>query len=137
MPRTRVSESFLFVYGTLRRDSDHPMARFLARHARFVETADFQGRLFIVADYPGAVPSDDPRDRVRGDVFELRRPAWLLRKLDEYEGCRPLERTPAYVRALRPVTLTSGEQRNAWIYLFNRPTRHLQHVVSGDFYAHD
>ena len=56
----------LFVYGTLMRGFDHPMAKLLAGNAEFLGPAQCRGRLYLVKHYPGLVASDDPADIVHG-----------------------------------------------------------------------
>ena len=52
----------LFVYGTLMRGFDHPMAQLLSRQAAdFIGEARCRGRLYLVKHYPGLVLSDDRR----------------------------------------------------------------------------
>jgi gamma-glutamylcyclotransferase (GGCT)/AIG2-like uncharacterized protein YtfP len=97
------------VYGTLRRDADTGMARMLAQAADFVGAASFQGQLFLVDDYPGAVPGDDPRDIVVGDLYRMHDPEMLLSQLDAYEGydaARP-DRSE-FVRRIVTVTLSKA-----------------------------
>lgn len=64
---------YLFVYGTLMDPSANAFAARLWRQGNGKGEAWFQGRLYKVAHYPGAVPSDDPADRVRGLLIELDR----------------------------------------------------------------
>jgi len=41
-----------------------------------------------------------------------------------------------FVRRVRPVAaLPHGDRVDAWVYLFNRPTRGLRRIASGDFLA--
>lgn len=129
---------YLFVYGTLRRDADHAMAKLLAASSRHVGQARFQGRLFQVSWYPCAVPSDLEDDQVFGDVFALHAEATagLLEMLDEYEGTKTEGgRAPYYRRERREVRLEAGGHLKAWIYLFNRATDGLKRIDSGDFLA--
>ena len=64
----------LFVYGTLMRGFDHPMAKLPSRSADFLGDARCRGRLYLVKHYPGLVLSDDPADIVFGEVYRLRVP---------------------------------------------------------------
>src|SRR3954449_8959274 len=64
----------LFVYGTLMRGFDHPMAKLLSASAEFCGDAHCQGRLYLVKHYPGLVLSDDASDVVFGELFSLRMP---------------------------------------------------------------
>lgn len=124
----------LFVYGTLRRGSGHEMFDALMRSAAFVDRAVLCGRLYRVADYPGAVASDDPADVVHGEAYRLQS-SDLLARLDRYEGCAPEGPGAAYIRALRSITLARGGRVTAWVYLYNRPTHGLERIASGDFLA--
>lgn len=129
---------YLFVYGTLRRDAGHAMAKLLAASSTHVGLGWFQGRIYRVSWYPCAIPSDAAADRVVGDVFALQpeASAEILETLDEYEGTKTEGgRPPYYRRERRRVTLEDGRKIEAWIYLFNRPTDRLERIESGDFLA--
>lgn len=114
------------------------MYRLLARHAEFVAEGTCQGRLYNIGDYPGAVPSEDPSERVKGEVWFLREPDSVLPELDQYEGCGPgfLEPTE-YVRRRQEIVLADGTTCIACVYLYNRPTGPLLRISSGDFLADD
>ncbi len=126
-------DELLFVYGTLRSGAGHHMFESLQAAASLLDRAVFQGRLYRVADYPGAVASTDPNDRVQGETYRVHEPETLLPRLDAYEGCDPRDPRAPYLRRKLPVTLRSGEQVVAWIYLYNGPTDALERIRSGDF----
>jgi gamma-glutamylcyclotransferase (GGCT)/AIG2-like uncharacterized protein YtfP len=124
----------LFVYGTLMRGFDHPMAQLLSRGADFIGAARCQGRLYLIKHYPGLVPSGDPDDVVFGELFRLRQPAELLREFDMYEACGEGFAAPTeYVRQMLPVTLDGQTADEAWTYIYNWPVTHLPRIVSGRF----
>jgi gamma-glutamylcyclotransferase (GGCT)/AIG2-like uncharacterized protein YtfP len=124
----------LFVYGTLMRGFDHPMAQLLSRSADFVGEARCRGRLHLVKHYPGLVKSDDVGDIVFGELFRLRRPAELLREFDMYEACGEGFAEPTeYVRRLLQVARDDGVVSEAWSYLYNWPVDHLPRIASGRF----
>ena len=132
----------LFVYGTLMRGFDHPMAQLLSRSADFIGEARCRGRLYLVKHYPGLVLSDDPADVVFGELYRLRAPDELLREFDMYEACGEGFAEPTeYVRRLLPVTLgdagetLTGEASisEAWTYLYNWPVTGLPRIASGRF----
>jgi gamma-glutamylcyclotransferase (GGCT)/AIG2-like uncharacterized protein YtfP len=128
--------SYLFVYGTLRRDAAHPMAEVLHAASTHLGEARFQGRLYRVSWYPAAVASPDPEETIIGDLFALHagREAELLETLDEYEGTKSESGRPPYYRRERhAVTLSDGRTPEAWVYLFNRSTDKLERIASGDF----
>ena len=77
----------LFVYGTLTRGFDHPMARLLSANADFLGEARCRGRLYLIKHYPGLVLSDDADDIVHGELCRMRAPNELLREFDMYEAC--------------------------------------------------
>src|SRR5690348_1815592 len=106
----------LFVYGTLRRLSRHPMARFLAEQARFLGGGTVAGRLYNLGRYPGMTPAASAADRVAGDVYQLAGEQ-TLQELDQYENAEsPL---PSYFeRGSAEVTLTDGRQVQAMVYWF-------------------
>src|SRR5229473_2852508 len=77
----------LFVYGTLMRGFDHPMAKLLSRSADFIGPAQCCGRLYLIKHYPGLVLSDDPAELVFGELYRLRDRDALLGEFDMYEAC--------------------------------------------------
>lgn len=124
----------VFVYGTLRRGSGSAAHDWLARRAELVGQAWFRGRLYRIAHYPGLVASEDPGDRVVGEVYALNDPQTALAELDRYEECGPGFPAPAeYVRCQAEVTLAQGRTCTAWVYLYNRPVAESARIVSGDF----
>lgn len=126
----------LFVYGTLRRNTRSEMHRQFERLAEYLGEAVFQGRLYRVADYPGAVPSPCAEDKIQGEVYRLSDSDRVFELLDAYEECGPHFPQPAeYVRRKEPVQLKDGRLIKAWIYLYNRPTENLRRIESGDFLA--
>src|ERR1700761_2996432 len=127
----------LFVYGTLMRDFDHPMAQLLSRSADFIGEARCPGRLYLVKHYPGMVLSDAADDVVFGELYRLKQPEALLREFDMYEACGEGFAEPTeYIRRLLPVTLVDAGETlitEAWPYLYNWPVAHLPRIASGRF----
>ena len=124
----------LFVYGTLMRGFDHPMATPLSRGADFIGEARCRGRLYRVKHYPGLLLSDAADDVVFGELYRLRQRAELLREFDIYEACGEGFAEPTeYVRQMLPVTLGDGAVSEAWTYLYNWPVAHLPRITSGRF----
>jgi len=131
----------LFVYGTLMRDFDHPMAQLLARSADFIGTARCRGRLYLVKHYPGLVLSEDAADVVFGELYRLRQPVELLAEFDMYEACGEGFTEPTeYVRRMLPIMLedAAGEASpeawtEVWTYIYNWPVTKLPRIASGRF----
>ncbi|WP_375310921.1 gamma-glutamylcyclotransferase family protein [Bradyrhizobium sp. A5] len=127
----------LFVYGTLMRGFDHPMARLLAGHADFLGEATCRGRLVLVKHYPGLLLSDANAEVVHGELFRLHVPEELLRELDMYEACGEGFAEPTeYLRKLIDVTGADGVAEKAWTYIYNWPVTDLPHIESGRFLDH-
>ena len=126
----------LFVYGTLMRDFDHPMAQLLSRSADFLGEARCRGRLYLVKHYPGLVLSDDAKDVVFGEIYRLRQPEALLREFDMYEACGEGFAEPTeYLRQMLPLTLQDGAITEAWTYIYNWPVAHLPASPPGAFWS--
>ena len=114
-------QHYLFVYGTLRQNANHPMQQLLAQHSRFIAMARYQARLYQVDYYPGAVPSNNAADQVVGELYQLTQPDLLLPALDKYEECGPGFAPPQeYRREQQSITLENGETVSAWVYVYNR-----------------
>jgi gamma-glutamylcyclotransferase (GGCT)/AIG2-like uncharacterized protein YtfP len=131
-----MTSDHLFVYGTLMRGFDHPMAQLLSRSADFVGEARCRGKLYLVKHYPGLVLSEDEGDVVFGELFRLRRPAELLREFDMYEACGEGFAEPSeYIRQMLKVARDDGVSHEAWTYLYNWPVAGLPRIASGRFLA--
>jgi gamma-glutamylcyclotransferase (GGCT)/AIG2-like uncharacterized protein YtfP len=124
----------LFVYGTLMRGFDHPMAQLLSRSADYLGQATCRGRLYLIKHYPGLVLSDASGDIVFGELYRLRDRDALLGEFDMYEACGPGFPEPTeYIRRMLSVTLEDGVAGEAWTYLYNWPVTGLPRIASGKF----
>jgi gamma-glutamylcyclotransferase (GGCT)/AIG2-like uncharacterized protein YtfP len=129
-----MTSDLLFVYGTLMRGFDHPMARLLSANADFVGEARCRARLYLIKHYPGLVLSGDPADAVSGELYRLRAPEPMLREFDMYEACGEGFAPPTeYVRQMLSVTLTDGSASDAWTYVYNWKVDGLPRIASGKF----
>jgi gamma-glutamylcyclotransferase (GGCT)/AIG2-like uncharacterized protein YtfP len=131
-----MTSDHLFVYGTLMRGFDHPMARLLSRSADFIGEACCRGRLYLVKHYPGLVLSEHAEDVVFGELYRLRQPRPLLREFDMYEACGEGFAEPTeYVRRMLAVIRDGEPAEQAWAYVYNWPVSSLPQIVSGRFIA--
>jgi gamma-glutamylcyclotransferase (GGCT)/AIG2-like uncharacterized protein YtfP len=127
-------QHYLFVYGTLRQNANHPMHQLLAQYSCFVAMASYQARLYQVSYYPAAVPSNNSADQVVGELYQLTQPELLLPALDNYEECSPHFTQPQeYRREQQNITPDNGDSVVAWVYVYNRSTDGLALIQSGDF----
>ena len=122
---------YLFVYGTLLSRLGHSMHQVMKQEARFIGPATYQGQMYLVSGYPGAVPSDNADDRVVGEVWELDDPDQAFDMLDVYEGCE--ESRPEFKRDRVKVRLDDGREIDSWIYMFDQPIEGRERIVSGNF----
>ena len=129
-----MTSDLLFVYGTLMRGFDHPMAQLLSRSADFIGQAQCRGRLYLIKHYPGLVLSDEAAETVFGELYRLRQPEALLREFDMYEACGEGFTEPTeYIRLMLPVTLADETASEAWTYIYNWPVTGLPRIASGRF----
>jgi gamma-glutamylcyclotransferase (GGCT)/AIG2-like uncharacterized protein YtfP len=129
-----MTSDLLFVYGTLMRGFDHPMAQLLSRSADFIGEARCRGRLYLIKHYPGMLKSDEAADIVFGELYRLRQPEALLREFDMYEACGEGFTEPTeYIRQMLPVTLADETVSEAWTYIYNWPVTGLPRIASGQF----
>ena len=115
----------LFVYGTLR---DGQTARSLvANQITGAAAATTEGSLYAFPmGYPGYI--EDGAGTVRGEVLWLTELAATFALLDAYEGTD-------FVRMIRQVTLETGEQIWAWVYVLSDPAavKHGTRIDHGDW----
>ncbi len=129
---------YLFVYGTLRAGTGHPMAQMLSARARLVGPGWAAGRLYDLGDYPGMVVPTAVGERVRGDVYELDEAAVMLAALDAYEGCAEGDPQPwGFARRLTAVALDGGGELQAWAYEYHGPLDGARFIPSGDYLTGD
>ena len=114
----------LFVYGTLMRGFDHPMAKLLSRSADFIGEAQLPRPALSGQALSGLVLSDDPADIVsRRTLSPARAATNCSREFDMYEACGAgLSRSrPNMSGRCCTVTLADGSASEAWTYVYNWP----------------
>ena len=117
-----MSKTYLFVYGTLRKDFPLALKEVVAQDLLYIGTGKVNATLYDLGDYPGAVKGD--RELV-GDVFEVRSEA-VFPVLDAYEG-------EEYKRAKEAVKLSSGEILDAWMYWYTGTTTDEMRIQNDDY----
>ena len=127
----------LFVYGTLMRGFDHPMAQLLSRSADFLGEATLprpalSGQALSGA---GAVGRSPTTSCSANSIACATRDA-LLGEFDMYEACGEGFPEPTeYLRQMLPVTLDDGTASEAWTYVYNWPVTGLPRIASGGFWS--
>ncbi|MFH4968903.1 gamma-glutamylcyclotransferase family protein [Gaetbulibacter sp. M240] len=126
--------AYLFVYGSLLKGQNNKMADLLSIYSEFLGEGFFNGKLYLVSWFPGAVLSDNSSDKVYGHIFKLNNESKVLSVLDDYEGFGPGYDEPyLFRRELNTVNLKQGSQVESWVYLYNLPVRKLQRIPDGNY----
>jgi gamma-glutamylcyclotransferase (GGCT)/AIG2-like uncharacterized protein YtfP len=126
----------LFVYGTLRMASRHPMAHRLRAGGKLLGRGGTSGVLYDLGVYPGATFGGETRSRVIGDVYAVRHGSRLIAELDYYEGAPQDGEGEMYGLVEVEVAFDSGGTRAALSYALKRPPSWAKPVASGDWIAH-
>ncbi len=113
------------VYGTLRRKGGaHVMLRLI--NARFVGRGRVRGYKLFASRIPFAVKSDDPKDSIVVEVYDV--PDDKIPLLDYYES--GYERTKVYVE------LENSETVTAWMYEWKGCLDGCERIACGDWVEH-
>ena len=127
------TQNLIFVYGTLRRGSDHANAARLARESEWLGTATLAGTLYRVTWHPALVL--EGTDRVTGDLLRLTDPVSSLPWLDAFESCGPDDPPPHDYRREMAQVMTAVGAVPAMVYVWNLPLEGLERMPSGDWLA--
>ena len=132
--------SHLFVYGTLMAAAagaamGGPQRDRLARESRNLGAASIAGRVYDFGRYPGLVRSDDPGERVHGEIVQLTDPAASFAWLDPYEDIVPGRAGNMYERVQVAATLSSGARLDAWVYFYLGPLGDRAPIADGRWRA--
>ena len=126
----------LFVYGTLRLGSRHPMAHRLRAGGKLLGRGRTSGVLYDLGVYPGATFGTGERGHVVGEVYAVRHGSRLVAELDYYEGAPQDGEGEMYGLVEVKVELETGGARAALSYALKRPPHWAKPVASGDWIAH-
>lgn len=126
-----IQTDLLFVYGTLRRGSDHENAARLARESSWLGNATLVGTLYRVTWHPALVLEGE--DTVIGDLLRLTDPAVSLPWLDAFESCGPDDPPPHDYRREIAEVMTAGDAVEAMVYVWNLPLDGLERIAGGDW----
>lgn len=129
------SRSYLFVYGSLLND-DNEFAVYLKQNCTFYAKGKFEGRLYDIGLYPGAIINAGSDEQVYGSIFLVNDPHVAFKVLDDYEGFGPDQSYPnLFIRQLVTTEFAEGKL-DCWVYLYNLPVTGLTQIISGDYLAY-
>ncbi|MES2374989.1 MAG: gamma-glutamylcyclotransferase family protein [Bacteroidota bacterium] len=121
----------LFVYGSLL-DTDNEFGRYLNDNSTLFGAGKFNGRLYDIGEYPGAIIGNENSYPIYGSVCKLKNPE-VLTALDDYEGFGPDQEQPnLFIRELLPIETSDGTT-NCWVYLYNLEVDGFVEITSGDY----
>ena len=124
----------LVVYGTLLKEVGHPCHSILAEFSEFVAQATFQGILYDLGEYPGALIRPDRSEIIHGALYRLTDPQRALIKLDAYESHYPHNPSASLFRREAVEVFQSGAGTlTAWVYLYNRSVAGKPTIRSGSY----
>lgn len=125
---------FIFVYGTLRKAIANTNYNVLAQHSNYVTDGYLQGTLYDVKGYPAAIESNNPQDKVYGELYKMADSNLVLPILDSYEECTPQFPKPhEYSRKQVAINLINNSRVISWVYIFNHNVTNLIPIRSGDY----
>lgn len=128
-----MERDYLFVYGTLMQNSEHPMHQLLQQHSEFVCSGWIRAQLYQIHDYPGALLSDNAKDKVHGELYRLTTRS-VLAQLDDYEECSAAFPEPhEYQRRPVNVMINNAKHITAWAYIYNHPVDPHKRILGGRF----
>lgn len=126
--------AYLFVYGTLRKEIDHPITDLLEKYTVEVKEGTVQGRLFDAGSFPAAIASDSHSDIIHGELYKIKNPESVFQHLDPYEGYSPAHPSQSlFVRKKVSVQTSNNHLKTAWIYLYNKSVDRLSTIPDGDY----
>jgi gamma-glutamylcyclotransferase (GGCT)/AIG2-like uncharacterized protein YtfP len=124
---------YLFVYGTLL-DELNKFGAYLKSNSTCYGEGKFNGGLYDIGDYPGAIISTETDTWVHGLIFIMNNPLSVLTILDDYEGFGNKYPQPnEFVRQLLPVK-TGDDIIDCWVYLYNLSVENLKQIKSGRYF---
>ena len=121
---------YVFVYGSLKQDESHH--HLLEPFATLTCKTSVQGILYRVVDYPGLVLTNDPGQRVTGEIYEIH-DTRSFDLMDEWEGCRPQDPQPHHYRRDKVEIPTPMGTFSCWLYVYIQPTDTLPVINSGNW----
>lgn len=126
---------FLFVYGTLLKQSNLLIANFLEQNSTAVSEGSFPGVLYDIGDYPGAVYMPDSKMNVYGKILQISNSIETFNKLDAYEETGlEFEQPNEYLRKKILVKTIDGETIECWTYLYNHSIENKELIISGRYF---
>jgi gamma-glutamylcyclotransferase (GGCT)/AIG2-like uncharacterized protein YtfP len=123
----------LFVYGRLMSNQNNLMSSYLNNNTHFIGEGFIFGRLYDLGKYPGFIPSNNPDEKVFGEIYELTNAAEIFKVVDDFEESWPLySEDSEYKRIIFPVFYNNNILK-CWVYVYNWTVDENKQIKSGKF----
>jgi len=129
-----MKETYLFVYGTLRKGFSLSIPETIAADIEWVGYSEVKGRLYDIGKYPGAVPDDTGDSIVYGEIVKVKNHVNVFGFLDNYEGYDAGDSDASeYCRSKEWFNLEGGVRVEAWIYWYNFEVTDKKRIGENDY----
>ncbi len=129
-----MEETYLFVYGTLRKGFALLVPKMIASDIEWVGYSSIKGKLYNIGKYPGAVPDDAGDSFVIGEIIKIKTPDKVFKFLDNYEDYNAEDlHASEYCRRKEWFRLEDGATVEAWIYWYNFAVNHKERIDENDY----
>ncbi len=129
-----MQETYLFVYGTLRKGFSLLIPEKIASDIEWVSYSQVKGRLYDIGKYPGAISDDSGDFFIKGEIIKIKAPVSVFEFLDNYEGYDVDDQPESeYCRKKEWFSLEDGTSVEAWIYWYNFPVNDKKRIDDNDY----
>ena len=119
---------YLFVYGTLVRNSKHN-SEFMLDKMEYVGTGKIHGKMYDLGEYPGVIENNEKY--VYGEIYRAH-DLKILSAIDEYEGVDHIEpQKGLYIRKITNAILDHGKEIQVFAYFYNKSIKNAKEIPSG------
>ena len=119
---------YLFVYGTLVRNSKHN-SEFMLEKMEYVGTGKIHGNLYDLGEYPGVIENNEKY--VYGEIYRIHDPE-MLSVIDEYEEVDHVApQKGLYIRKITNAILEQGTEIQVYVYFYNKSIKNMKEIPSG------
>lgn len=128
-------KDYLFVYETLAKEIAPREITAAVEKLKSIGQGFILGRLYDIGEYPGAVLSGDPKDKIFGRIYQLPGDPAVLDRLDQYEGFDPAHRAQsAFVRKRTSINRPNKTRLIGWVYEYNRDVSSQPRIKNGQYF---
>lgn len=119
---------YLFVYGTLVRNSKHN-SKLMLEEMECIGTGKIHGKMYDLGEYPGVIENNEKY--VYGEIYRIH-DLKILSAIDEYEEVAQLESQKGlYIRKITNAILDQGKEIQVFAYFYNKSIQNMKEIPSG------